>query len=184
VTLKPDVILASTTSSLAPLQRETRSVPIVFTQIADPVGSGFVPSLARPGGNITGFAQFEFTIAAKWLELLKQIAPQVSRVAIIYDPINPESKNFLPVIEAAAPSFGMQVSISAVRDDAEIEHAIEEVTHEPNGGLIPVPGPISIAWDDALILLHRANPAGSNFRERHRKIMTAWVHGLSATAIT
>jgi putative ABC transport system substrate-binding protein len=97
VKLKPDVIFAAATSSLAALQRETRGVPIVFAQVSDPVGAGFVASLARPGGNLTGFAQFEYAICAKWLELLKQIAPKVSRVAIIYDPANPETKEYLPV---------------------------------------------------------------------------------------
>jgi putative ABC transport system substrate-binding protein len=90
VNLKPDVIFAATTSSLAVLHQETRSVPIVFAQVADPVGGGFVASLARPGGNITGFSQYEYGIGAKWVELLKQIAPQVTRVAVVYD--DPESK--------------------------------------------------------------------------------------------
>src|SRR6516162_1487431 len=110
VKLKPEVIFAGTAPSLAPLQRETRSVPIVFAQVADPVGGGFVASLARPGGNITGFAQYEYGIGAKCVELLKQIAPQVTRVAVVYDSANPESKEYLPVIEAAARSLGVQVS--------------------------------------------------------------------------
>src|SRR5262249_16364290 len=153
VKLKPDVIFASTTSSLAALQQETHSVPIVFAQVADPVGAGFVARLARPGGNITGFANFEYAIGAKWLELLKQIAPHVTRVALIYDPVNPEWKAFLPVIEAAAKAFGVQVSISAVRDAAEIERAIEEFTREPNGGLIPLPGPLMAVHRDLIISL-------------------------------
>ena len=153
VKLKPDVIFAAPASSLAPLQRETRSVPIVFAQVNDPVGAGFVASLARPGGNITGFALFEYAIGAKWLELLKQIAPQVTRVAIIYDRANPESEKFLPAIDAAARSFGMQVSVSAVRDDAEIKHAIEEFTREPKGGLIPVPSPLIAVYRDLIISL-------------------------------
>jgi putative tryptophan/tyrosine transport system substrate-binding protein len=111
---------------LAPLQRETSTVPIVFAQLADPVGGGFVASLARPGGNVTGFANFEYAIGAKWLELLKQIAPQVTRVAVIYDAANPEAKEFLPVIEAAAQSFRVQLFISAVREAAEIERVIEQ----------------------------------------------------------
>jgi putative tryptophan/tyrosine transport system substrate-binding protein len=153
VKLKPDVIFAAASSSLAPLQRETRSVPIVFAQVADPVAAGFVASMARPGGNITGFAQFEHAIGAKWLELLKQIAPQVTRVAIIYDLANPEAKEYLPVIEAAARSFGVQVSISAVRDAAEIERAIEEFTREPNGGLIPLPTPLMAVHRGLIISL-------------------------------
>jgi putative ABC transport system substrate-binding protein len=153
VKLKPEVIFAGATPSVAVLQRETRSVPIVFAQVADPVGAGFVASLARPGGNITGFASFEYTIAAKWLELLKQIAPQVTRVAVIYDLTNPETKEYLPVIEAAARSFGVQVSISVVRNAAEIERAIEEFTREPNGGLIPLPTPLMAVHRDLIISL-------------------------------
>jgi putative ABC transport system substrate-binding protein len=151
VKLKPDVIFAATSSSLAPLQRETRSLPIVFAQVADPVGGGFVASLARPGANITGFAQFEYAIAAKWLELLKQIAPQVTRVAVVYDAANPESKEYLPVIDAAARSLGARVSISAVHHVAEIERAIEEFAREPNGGLIPLPGPLIGVYRDIII---------------------------------
>jgi putative tryptophan/tyrosine transport system substrate-binding protein len=153
VKLKPEVIFAGATPSVAVLQRETRSVPIVFAQVADPVGAGFVASLARPGGNITGFASFEYAIAAKWLELLKQIAPQVTRVAVIYDLTNPETKEYLPVIEAAARSFGVQVSISVVRNAAEIERAIEEFTREPNGGLIPLPTPLMAVHRDLIISL-------------------------------
>src|SRR5262245_52091738 len=153
VKLKPEVIFAGATPSVAVLQRETRSVPIVFAQVADPVGAGFVGSLARPGGNITGFASFEYAIAAKWLELLKQIAPQVTRVAVIYDLTNPETKEYLPVIEAAARSFGVQVSISVIRNAAEIERAIEEFTREPNGGLIPLPTPLMAVHRDLIISL-------------------------------
>jgi ABC-type uncharacterized transport system substrate-binding protein len=153
VKLKPEVIFAGATPSVAVLQRETRSVPIVFAQVADPVGAGFVASLARPGGNITGFASFEYAIAAKWLELLNQIAPQVTRVAVIYDLTNPETKEYLPVIEAAARSFGVQVSISVVRNAAEIERAIEEFTRGPNGGLIPLPTPLMAVHRDLIISL-------------------------------
>jgi len=153
VKLKPEVIFAGATPSVAALQRETRSVPIVFAQVADPVGAGFVASLARPGGNITGFASFEYAIAAKWLELLKQIAPQVTRVVVIYDPTNPETKEYLPVIEATARSFGVQVSISVVRNAAEIERAIEEFVREPNGGLLPLPSPLMAVHRDLIISL-------------------------------
>jgi putative tryptophan/tyrosine transport system substrate-binding protein len=154
VKLKPEVIFAGATPSVAALQRETRSVPIVFAQVADPVGAGFVASLARPGGNITGFASFEYAIAAKWLELLKQVAPRVTRVAVIYDPTNPETKEYLPVIEAAArSSFGVQVSISVVRNAAEIERAIEEFAREPSGGLLPLPSPLMAVHRDLIISL-------------------------------
>jgi putative ABC transport system substrate-binding protein len=153
VKLKPEAIFAGTAPALAPLLRETRSVPIVFAQVADPVGGGFVTSLARPGGNITGFAQFEYAIGAKWLELLKQIAPQVARAAIIYDPTNPEASEYLPPIETAARSFGVQISISAVRSVDEIERAIEQFAREPNGGLIPLPSPLIAVHRDLIISL-------------------------------
>jgi putative ABC transport system substrate-binding protein len=151
--MKPDVMFAGTTPSVVALQRETRSVPIVFAQVADPVGSGLIASLARPGGNITGFSQFEYAIAAKWLELLKQMAPQVSRAAVIYDPTNRESKEYVPPIEAVAPSLGVQLTVAAVRDNADIEHAIDEVAREPNCGLIPLPGPLIAVRRDLIISL-------------------------------
>jgi putative ABC transport system substrate-binding protein len=155
--MTPDIIFAAPASSLAPLQRETRTVPIVFAQVSDPVGAGFVTSLARPGGNITGFALYEYAIGTKWLELLNEIAPQVTRVAIIYEQANPESEKFLPVIEAAAQSFGIQVSISAVRDGAEIKRAIEEFAGGSNGGLIPLPGPQMAVHRDLIISLAMAH---------------------------
>ena len=166
VQFKPDVIFAGTAPLLAALQRETRSLPVVFAQVSDPVGAGFVASLARPGSNITGFAQYEYAIGVKWLELLNQIAPQVTRTAVIYDPTNPEVKGYLPVIKAAARSFGMQLSIAAVRDAAEIEHAIEEFAREPNGGLIPLPSPLMAIRRDLIISLARRHrlPNVSAFR--------------------
>jgi putative ABC transport system substrate-binding protein len=170
VKLKPDVILAGATPSLASLQQETNSVPIVFAQVADPVGAGFVSSLAHPGGNITGFALFEYAIAAKWLELLKEIAPQVTRVAIVHDPENPEAKEYLPVIEAAAQSLGVQVFHSVVRDATEIQRAIEEFTREPNGGLIPLPGPLMGVHRDLIISLTKRRRLPSVFAWRYYPI--------------
>jgi len=154
VALKPDVIFAAPSAALAAL-RQTRNVPIVFAQVTDPVGEGWVASLARPGGNVTGFAQYEFAIAAKWMELLKQIAPNVTRVAVIYDPANPEWKHFVPVMEAAAPSVGMQASFSVVRNRADIERAIEELVRGPNGGLIPLPSPLMLVHRELIISLAR-----------------------------
>ena len=110
--MKPDVMFAGTTPSVVALQRETRSMPIVFAQVADAVGSGLVASLARPGGNITGFSQFEYAIAAKWLELLKQIAPQVSRVAVFYDPTNRESKSIRAPNRGSSPIIGNAINHS------------------------------------------------------------------------
>jgi putative ABC transport system substrate-binding protein len=154
VALKPDVIFAAPSAALAAL-RQTRNVPIVFAQVTDPLGEGWVASLARPGGNVTGFAQYEFAIAAKWVELLKQIAPNVTRVAVIYDPANPEWKNFVAVIEAAAPSIGVQASFSAVRNRADIERATEELARGPNAGLIPLPSPLMLVHRELIITLAR-----------------------------
>jgi putative ABC transport system substrate-binding protein len=153
VAMKPDVIFAAPTSSVAALQRATRDVPIVFAQVTDPVGSGLVANLARPGGNITGFAAFEFALGAKWLELLKQIAPSVTRVALIYDPSNPASTGYLPMIEAMARSAGVEVFPNSVRNHADIERVLEAFSREPNGGLIPIPGPLMAARRDWIISL-------------------------------
>src|SRR5215813_11050412 len=116
VALKPDVILGAPTSAAVALHRETRTIPVVFAQVPDPIGVGLVESLSRPGGNMTGFAVFEYAIALKWLELLKQIAPQVTRVAILYDPEQPTSPGYIRTIEATAPSFRVQVLSHPVRD--------------------------------------------------------------------
>jgi putative ABC transport system substrate-binding protein len=102
VSSNPDVIFAAPSAALAEVQRATRTIPVVFAQVSDPVGAGFAASLAHPGGNITGFALFEFGVGAKWLELLKQIAPSVARVAVIYDPATPSATGFLPLIQASA----------------------------------------------------------------------------------
>jgi ABC-type uncharacterized transport system substrate-binding protein len=153
VALKPEVIVASTAQVLSALQRETRAVPIVFTQLADPVGDGFVASLARPGGNITGFMLYEFGIGVKWLELLKQIAPSVARVSVIYDPGASSSDGYLSTIEAAAPSLGVRLSRSAVRNTAEIETAVSELAAEPNGGLIVLPGAASVIHRELIVAL-------------------------------
>jgi putative ABC transport system substrate-binding protein len=135
------------------MMKATRSVPIVFAQVSDPVGAGFVASFARPGGNVTGFAQYEYTIAVKWLELLKQIAPQVSSVATIYDHQNPETEGFLPEIKKAAPSFGFEISTSAVRERSDIRQAIEEIARKPNGGLVPLPSPLMLVHRELIISL-------------------------------
>jgi putative ABC transport system substrate-binding protein len=153
VALKPDVIFASTAESLSALQRETHTIPIVFTQIVDPVGSGFVASLARPGGNVTGFSLYDFTIGVKWLELLKQIAPAVTHAGIIYDPVTPTSDGLLPVIEAAAPSLGLRLSRSAVRNAAEVEHVVSAFAAQPNGGLIVLPGSVSVIHRELIVAL-------------------------------
>ena len=152
VGLKPDLILASGTPALSALQRETRTLPIVFAQVVDPVGAGFVASLARPGGNITGFSQYEYAIAVKWLELLKQIAPGVTRVAVIYE-ANLTAIGQLREIEAVLPAFGVQLTKAPVRDAAEIQGAIDDFVREPNGGLIVFGGPTTTAHRDVILAL-------------------------------
>jgi len=132
--LAPDVILASATPSVQALQQATRTVPIVFAQVGDPVGMGVVASLARPGGNITGFTPMEFGFGAKWLELLKEIAPRVTRVGVLRDlTIGPAQ---LSAIQAVAPSFGVELSAVGVRDAGEIERGITAFARSPNGGMI------------------------------------------------
>jgi ABC-type uncharacterized transport system substrate-binding protein len=154
------------TAVVRALQLATRSIPIVFAQAADPVGQGFVASLARPGGNITGFATTEAAISVKWLELLKEIAPRVTRVGIIYDPANPNWAGYLREIEAKAPSFGVQLSAARVHNAEEIERAVDALAREPNGGLIVVSSPLATAHRDLIIALaarHRM-PAVYQFR--------------------
>ena len=136
VELSPDVIVAAGVPSAAALQQATRSIPIVFVDASDPVGSGLVASLARPGGNLTGFALFEYGFGAKWLELLKQIAPSVRRVAILRDSTNPAGIGQLAAIQAVAPLFGVELTLIDVRDPAEIERAVTAFARGPNGGLI------------------------------------------------
>ena len=124
VALAPDVILATGSTAVGPLLQATRTVPIVFAQVPDPVGAGFVESLARPGGNATGFTSFEYGISAKWLELLKQIAPRVTRAAVLRDPAITAGIGQLGAIQSVAPSFGVELRPVNVRDAGEIERAI------------------------------------------------------------
>ena len=134
--LGPDVILAHGAGSVAALQQSTRSVPIVFPVVGDPVAAGFVDSLARPGGNATGFMNFEFSIAAKWLELLKQIAPAVTRAAVFRDIAEGSGTSQFAAIQTVAPSLRVEVNPIHMRDAAEIEHAVAAFASLPNGGLI------------------------------------------------
>jgi putative tryptophan/tyrosine transport system substrate-binding protein len=154
VALAPDVILASASSSVAALQRITRSVPIVFANVVDPVGAGFVASLARPGGNTTGFSAFEYSLSGKWLELLKEIAPNVTRVAVLRDPSIAAGIGQFAVIQAMAPSsFGVGLTPIDVRDLGEMERAITAFAREPNGGLIVTGSQGAVIHRDLIILL-------------------------------
>ena len=138
--LAPDAILAGVGGTVAPLLEATRAVPIVFAQAIDPVGTGSVASLARPGGNVTGFTQFEYSLAGKWPELLKEVAPRVGRAAILREPSTPAGIGQWAVIQAAAQSFGMELSPVAVREAGEIERGVSEFARGSNGGLIVVVG--------------------------------------------
>ena len=135
--LMPDVILASSTTNLTVIQQATSTVPVVFVQVSDPVAQGFVANVTRPGGNLTGFSMYEFAIGNKWLDLLKEIAPGLARVGVMFNPdTSPQSRFFMRSIEAAAPSLGVQASVIPVRATADIEPAFERLAGAPNGGLI------------------------------------------------
>jgi putative ABC transport system substrate-binding protein len=134
--LAPDVILAHGSPSLGPLLQATRTVPIVFVSVIDPVGAGYVDSLARPGGNATGFTNFEYGISGKWLELLKQIAPHLTRAAVLRDPTSPAGTGQLGAIQSVAPSFGVELRPVDLRDAPEIERAVTAFALSANGGLI------------------------------------------------
>jgi putative tryptophan/tyrosine transport system substrate-binding protein len=142
VALSPDVIVATAGSIVGALQQVSRTVPIVFVTTIDPVGGGWVESLARPGGNATGFAGYEFSMSGKWLELLKEIAPRVTRVGVIRDPAVPAGSGGLAAIQIAAPPFGVELSPIGVRSADEIERAVATLARSANGGLIVV-GPMS-----------------------------------------
>jgi ABC-type uncharacterized transport system substrate-binding protein len=136
VAKKPDVVLAAGGTIVGALQRASRSVPIVFVNVTDPVGAGLVASLARPGGNATGFTQFEFGISAKWLELLKEIAPDIGRVAVIRDPTSRSGGGQLGAIQAAAPKFGIDVKPIDAEDPDAIRRSVMEFSRDTKGGLI------------------------------------------------
>jgi putative ABC transport system substrate-binding protein len=153
VALAPDVILASGASTVGPLLQVTRSVPIVFPSTGDPVGAGFVDSLARPGGNATGFMSYEYSMAGKWLELLKEIAPGVTRVAAIRNPASPSGPAQFGVIQAMAPSLKVEVNPVNMRVVGEIERAVAAFARSPNSGLIVVGGGAAVVHRDLIVTL-------------------------------
>ena len=171
VALSPDVIMTSGTAPLTWLLQATRIVPIVFAGVTDPVGGGNVDSLARPGGNATGFIVFEYGIGGKWLELLKQIAPMVKRAAVIRDPAINAGVGQFAVIQAVAPSVGLEVSAISVREASEIERAVTAFAREPNGGLIVTASALSVVHRNLIIAL----------ASRH-KLPTIYYRRLYATA--
>jgi len=154
IALQPDVILSSSSPTTASLLQETRSIPIIFANIADPVGSGLVASLSRPGGNATGFMLFEGSLAGKWLELLKEIAPRVSRVAAVFNPATATfAEYYLSHVKAAAASFGVEVIAAPVHDTSELESVVATRAREPNSGLIVMPDAFLVAHREEVISL-------------------------------
>jgi putative tryptophan/tyrosine transport system substrate-binding protein len=153
VALTPDVILAIGAAVTGPLRQVTRTVPIVFVQVTDPVGAGFVVSLARPGGNATGFIQFEYGMAGKWLELLKEIAPGVKRVAVIRDPDISAGPGQLGAIQSVAPSFGVELKPVGVRDAAEIKQTLDSFARGSNGGLLVTGSTLALVHRDLITTL-------------------------------
>ena len=167
VALKPDVILAHSTPVTAALQRETTGIPIVFVLVSDPVGAGFVASLARPGGNITGFINFEDSMGGKWLELLKEVAPAVKRAAIMFNPDTAPGGGgyFLHSFEAAGAALGVKPIVAAVRSPSEIEKVIGDLAREPDGGLV--------LMSDIFLSLNRTQVM--TLAERHKLPVVYWV---------
>jgi putative ABC transport system substrate-binding protein len=163
----PDVLFAASgTSSVAPLLQATRTVPIVFAIVVDPVGAGFVASLARPGGNATGFTMFEYGMSGKWLELLKQIAPGVTRAAVLRDPAIASGIGQFGAVQAVAPSLGVELSPIDVRDAPEIERAVAAFAGIPNGGLVVTGSPSSTIHRDLIIALAARHKLPAVYWER------------------
>jgi len=167
VALAPDVILTAGAATVGPLMQATRTVPIVFTTVIDPVGAGFVNSLARPGGNITGFMQFEYSLSAKWLELLKQIVPGVARAAVIRDPAITAGIGQFAVIQSVASTLGVEVSAVNVRDAGEIEHAVTTFARSTNGGLIVTASALSVVHRDLIVALAAEHKLPAVYYRRH-----------------
>jgi putative ABC transport system substrate-binding protein len=153
VELAPDVILASGGSIVGPLLQATSTVPIVFTQTPDPVGAGFVESLARPGGNATGFSIFDYSLGGKWLELLKEVAPRVTRAAVIRDPATPQGIGQFSAIQSLAPSLSLEVTPLNARAAGDIERAVAAVDRSPNSGLIVTGSNLAIVHRELIVTL-------------------------------
>ncbi len=170
--LAPDVILAAGTSAVGPMLQATRTVPVVFPNVGDPVGAGFVESLARPGGNATGFLAFEYSLSGKWLELLKEIAPGVTRVAVLRDPAVASGVGQFSVIQALAPSLRVEVNpINLRRDAGEIERAIAAFAGSPNGGLILTASALSLLHHNLIVTLAARHKLPAVYA--YRNIVTA-----------
>jgi putative ABC transport system substrate-binding protein len=166
VALAPDVILAYGAATVGPLLQVTRTVPIVFPIVGDPVGAGFVESLARPGGNATGFMAFEYSLSGKYLELLKEIAPSVTRAAVLRDAAIPTGPAMFGVIQTVAPSLSVEVSPINVRDAGEIERAVAAFAHTPNGGLILTGSSLAPFHRDLIVTLAARHKLPAVYFER------------------
>jgi putative ABC transport system substrate-binding protein len=153
VALAPDVILAAGTQSVAALQRVTRTLPIVFVTVTDPVGAGLVDNLSQPGGNTTGFMLFEYSLSGKWLELLKQIAPGVTRAAVLRDPTNPAGSPQFAAVQAVAQSIGVEITPLSVRDADGIERAVTAFARLSNGGLVVTGSASASGYTETIIKL-------------------------------
>jgi putative ABC transport system substrate-binding protein len=164
--LAPDVILTGGSSSLGPLLQATRTVPIVFTLVVDPVGTGLVDSLARPGGNATGFMNWEYSMGGKWLELLKEIAPGVTRVAVLRDAAQGFATSQFAVIQAVAPSLRVEVSPVNMRDAGEIAQSVGTFARAPNGGLILIGSGAAVRHRDLIIMLAARHKLPAVYYER------------------
>jgi putative tryptophan/tyrosine transport system substrate-binding protein len=154
VDLKPELIVGMTTPAVAALVQETNSIPIVFASIVDPVGRGFISNMARPGGNVTGILNFEFSMGGKWLETLKQVAPMVRRVAVLFNPeAAPFAASFVRVIEGSAESFAAEPIAAPVRDAAQLERTVIDFAAKPGGGLIVLPDMFTVGHRELIIAL-------------------------------
>jgi putative tryptophan/tyrosine transport system substrate-binding protein len=167
VALAPDVIAAAGNAVLGPLLDATRTVPIVFNNVADPVGSGFVESMAQPGGNATGFLQFEYSLCGKWLDLLKEIAPSVTRAAVLRDPAIAAGIGQFAIIQSVAPPLGVNVSALNARDAAEIERLITAFGRAPNGGLILSASALAVIHRDLIVALAAQHKLPAVYYRRH-----------------
>ena len=167
VALTPDVILANGTSTLGPLLQVSRTIPIVFVQVTDPVGSGYVESLAKPGGNATGFSTSEYGVSGKWLEVLKQIAPSVTRAGVVRNPAVPSGSGQFGAIQAVAPYLRMEVTPIDVRDPAEMERTVAAFAGSPNGGLIITANGAAVVHRSLIIAMAARHKLPTVYWQRH-----------------